>query len=61
MSKSKIKIVYSLKIHLELQKRNIPYILEMKNPRQPNFNCWVYDLTPQFQKAFDEILEKGVM
>lgn len=61
MSNVEVKIVYSLRIHLELQKRKIPYLLEMKNPRQPNFNCWVYNLTPQFQKAFDEILEEGVM
>lgn len=57
MSNVEVKIVYSLKIHLELQRRNIPYLLEMKNPNQSNFNCWVYERTPRFQEAFDEILD----
>jgi hypothetical protein len=63
MSKAKanVKVVYSLKIHLQLQERNIPYLLEMKNPSRPNFNCWVYELNSQFQKAFDEILNEGEM
>ena len=53
---SKTKIIYSLRIHIELQKKGYHYITEMRNPRNPAFNCWVYEATPGLLKAFDEIL-----
>ena len=55
---SSVKIIYSLSIHLELQKRGFKFLTEMKNPRNQNFNCWVYEETPELVKVFDEILTR---
>lgn len=57
MSKLKQKVVYSLYIHIQLQLRGFKYIKVMPNPKNDRFNCWIYELTPAFQEAFDEILE----
>lgn len=56
MSNLKKKIVYSLQIHIELQQRGFVPLLEMKNPQNQKYNCWVYAETPEFLIAFDEIL-----
>ena len=56
MSNTNIKIVYSLRIHLELQRMGFNYEIEMKNPQKPQFNCWVYRETPEFIEAFDKII-----
>ena len=57
MSNQELKIVYSLKMHIALQQQGFQYLTEMKNPNNPRFNCWVYEATPQFQVAFDALLE----
>ena len=31
-------------------------IAEMRNPQNPNFNCWVYEATPELLKAFDKLV-----
>lgn len=56
MSNSNIRIIYSLKIHIELQSMGFQYITEMKNPHKPQFNCWVYKNDEKLQKALDRIL-----
>jgi hypothetical protein len=58
MSKSNIKIIYSLRIHIELQRMGFTYITEMKNPKNPRFNCWVYEETPEFAQTYDSLLKK---
>lgn len=55
MSKYKMKIVYSLRMHIGLQERGFQYITEMKNPHNQNFNCWVYEETPEFLEAFNAL------
>lgn len=59
MSNLNVKIVYSLQMHIELQRQGFQYITEMKNPKNQRFNCWVYEITPAFQKAFDALIEGG--
>lgn len=59
MSKQNFKIIYSLRIHLELQEMGFKYLTEMKNPQNMRFNCWVYEATPQLLEAFDNILTSG--
>ena len=49
------KVIYSLRVNLELQKKGFIPILEMSNPRNKRFNCWVYEETEAFKKAFDSI------
>lgn len=56
MSKCKYKIIYSLQIHIELQKMGFNYETEMKNPSHPQFNCWVYKETPELLEAFDALI-----
>ena len=56
---SNVKIVYSLKIHIELQKQGFVHLTEMKNPNNTQFNCWVYAATPDFLAAFDAALKGG--
>ena len=58
MSNIKYKIIYSLKIHIALQAQGFKSEIEMKNPSNPRFNCWVYEETPELLKAFDALLTK---
>lgn len=53
-----IKIVYSLRLHLALQKMGFRSLTEMKNPANPHFNCWVYERTDEFMSAFDSLLKE---
>lgn len=57
-SNSKFKIIYSLRIHIALQSLGFEYETEMRNPRKPNLNCWVYQNTPEFQLALKQLLGK---
>lgn len=59
MSNSNLKIIYSLKVHIALQMRGFEYLTEMKNPNNKLLNCWVYEETPQFIQAFNEIVNRG--
>ena len=59
MPNTKFKIVYSLKVHLGLQKMGFKYETEMKNPQYPHLNCWVYVETPELLNAFDKLLGGG--
>ena len=59
MSNQNVKIVYSLRVHIELQRRGFTFLTEMKNPNNPRFNCWVYAATPELLVAFDEALRGG--
>ena len=52
----KTKVIYALRVHIELQKRGFLYVTEMRNPQNPRLNCWVYELTDELQHALDEIL-----
>lgn len=56
MSNLNHKIIYSLKIHIQLQSMGFKSIAEMRNPQNQNFNCWVYEATPELLKAFDQIV-----
>lgn len=59
MSNQKVKIIYSLKVHIELQKRGFSPLVEMKNPNNPRYNCWVYAETTDLLSAFDAVLKGG--
>jgi hypothetical protein len=59
MSNQNVKIVYSLRVHIELQRRGFTFLTEMKNPNNPRYNCWVYAATPDLLAAFDDALKGG--
>ena len=56
MPNTKIKIIYSLRIHAALQQQGFVHITEMKNPQNPHLNCWVYAVTPDFLAAFEALI-----
>ena len=58
MSNVKVKIIYSLRIHIALQQQGFCYVAEMKNPQNPKYNCWVYLETPAFLAAFDALVRE---
>lgn len=58
MSSVKYKIIYSLQIHIALQSMGFMYVTEMKNPKNPKFNCWVYEETQELLQAFDTLLTR---
>lgn len=57
-NQNEIKIIYSLKIHLALQKLGFNYLTEMRNPMNKFFNCWVYEATPALLKEFDRLVSE---
>lgn len=59
MSNSNVKIIYSLKLHIALQKQGFICLTEMKNPYNPQYNCWVYAATADFLAAFDALISGG--
>ncbi len=59
MSNYKIKIIYSLRIHIALQQQGFQCIAEMKNPQNQRFNCWVYAESPDLLTAFDALVREG--
>lgn len=57
--KSNIMVVYSLKIHTALQLKGFKHIGTMPNPKNEQYNCWIYEKSPAFIKAFNEIVKGG--
>ena len=55
----KIKMVYSLRVRNLLAAKGIMYIQEVSNPLKEGFKCWLYEETPAFLEAFDQILTEG--
>lgn len=58
MPNQKVKIVYSLRIHVALQQQGFVHITEMKNPKNPHLNCWIYAATPDFIASFEALIEE---
>lgn len=56
MPNMNVKIIYSLRIHIELQKLGFQYMTEMRNPQKPTLNCWVYEATPEFLTSLEALL-----
>ena len=57
MSNSKVKVIYSLRMHIALQSMGFCCVAEMKNPQNPKYNCWVYSETPELLAAFDALVK----
>lgn len=55
--KSDVKIIYSLRIHTQLQLLGFQYLKMMPNPQDEKFNCWIYERTPEFMKALSAVIE----
>ena len=59
MQNSNVKVIYSLRIHVALQQMGIKYLTEMKNPKNAQLNCWVYEETPDLKLALDKLMGGG--
>ena len=59
MSNLNVKIVYSLKLHIALMKQGFQYVTEMRNPKDVRYSCWVYEASPEFLEAFDNLLREA--
>lgn len=55
---SKTKIIYSLKIHIQLQIKGFHPIYSMPNPHNEKYLCWIYNRDDNFDKVFDEIVTR---
>jgi hypothetical protein len=34
------------------------HVMEMKNPQNSQYNCWVYEETPELLEAFDALMKE---
>lgn len=50
------KIIYSLQVMLKLVKLGHQPIQTMPNPKYPQYNCWIFEVTDAFQHDLDQIL-----
>lgn len=50
------KIIYSLRVYLELKEKGIVPVATTENPKKSNFICWIYDKTPELDIALKEIM-----
>ena len=50
------KIIYSLRVYLALKELGFEPIATTQNPTKPNFLCWIYDKTPEFEQALDLLI-----
>ena len=49
------KIIYSLKVVAQLVAMGYQPVASMPNPKKPDFLCWIFEVTPEFQRALDKI------
>ena len=59
MSNVNFKIIYSLRIHIQLQQEGFACVAEMKNPKNQKYNCWVYEETQELLEAFDRLIKEA--
>lgn len=52
----KNQIIYSANVMIQLVELGFIPISAMKNPKYPQYDCWVFELTPEFQKAMQKVL-----
>jgi hypothetical protein len=52
----KNKIIYSLRVYLQLKDRGFEPIGTTPNPQKPELMCWIFEKTPELIMALDEII-----
>jgi len=55
----KYKTVYSLRVRQQLREKGFEPLAELDNPYKEWLKCWRYLITPEFEKAFSEIMKGG--
>lgn len=52
----KNQIIYSAKVMTQLVELGFTPIFTMKNPKYPQFDCWVFKRTSKFLEALNKVL-----
>lgn len=50
------QIIYSLKAVKQLMQMGFVPVQTMPNPLKPEFKCWLFDVTDDFQLALNKVL-----
>lgn len=43
------KIIYSMRVMLQLAERGYKPLTTMPNPQHPEYNCWIFEVTEDFK------------
>lgn len=54
----KEKVIYSKWLAYELRKRGFPIVRTDINPNFPQFYCWVFEDSGEFNRAFVDLVSK---
>ena len=54
----KEKVIYTRWLMRELVKAGFPVIRVEKNPKKPEFECYVFTQTPEFDVGFTNIVNR---
>ena len=52
----KFKMIFSLRVMSILKEYGFTPVVETDNITKPGFKCWLYEVTPEFTSALNEIL-----
>lgn len=55
MSNSKIKVIFTMSLALELKKLGHKVVEIMPNPNKPEFNCWAFEVDETFIADLEEL------
>lgn len=50
------QIVYSKRVMTELLVRGFSPIMEVPNPTYPQYNCWIYERSEDFDAVFADLI-----
>ncbi len=53
------KIIYSKRVMEALVEHGVFPLKTMPNPYKPEFMCWIFQTTKEFQKIFEEVMRHG--
>lgn len=56
---TKKKIIYSLRVYIELRIRGFNPIIVIPNPNHNGLKCWVYEWDQDIEEAFLDIVRGG--
>lgn len=58
LNTNKRKIIYSLRVYVGLKERGFIPIATTENPTKPNFMCWIFERSDEFDDALRELMSE---
>lgn len=55
----KQEIIYSMRVMIQLVKMGHNPVSSFPNPKDPKYNCWVFEQSEEFQRDLEKILRGG--